>query len=106
MKTRKFLIIPIIAAGVCFIPALALSNTYADRPAENRSESEIRIYTPLTPTEAGFEEESVYPSSVYSTLLKSFAPVTPSEAEFTDDNDLNTVFSPVTPREAEFDENV
>jgi hypothetical protein len=106
MKTRKFLIIPIVAASVLFLPGLAISKIYSDKPVENRTGIETFNYAPVTPAEAGFDEDLMSDSPVSNVLLKSLAPVTPAEADFTDDHDLSTGLSPETPKEAGFDENV
>ena len=105
MKTKKLLIIPIIA-GACMMSGPARSFPISDRPAESRSAAEIINYAPVTPREAGFDEDYTPDATMSDLMLKSLAPVTPPEAEFQDDNNLKTDISPVTPKEAGFDETI
>ena len=95
-----------ITAGSWLIPGPARSGNYTDRPAENSSGSETNIIAPVTPMEAGFDDDVPSTDAVSNSLLRLIAPVTPTEANFNDDNNLKADLSPETPKEADFDEGI
>ena len=95
-----------ITVGAWMIPGPARSGNDTDRPAENSSGSETFTIAPVTPMEAGFDEDVPSTATVINTLFTTLAPITPAEANFNDDNELKTDISPTTPKEADFDEGI